>query len=74
MPAHIPRPDYADHPQGHPLSEIAERGSTTIKVLDDEEIEGLKVACKVRLKNAKYNTLLNSHVNNDLKIPGNNFS
>ena len=39
--------DYADHPDGHPLGEIAERGSTTVKVLNDEEIEGLKVACKV---------------------------
>lgn len=47
VPAHIPRPDYADHPQGYPLSEIAERGSTTVKVLDDEEIAGLKVACKL---------------------------
>lgn len=31
------------------MSELAERGSNTIKVLDDEEIAGLKVACKVRL-------------------------
>ncbi len=44
------RPDYADHPEGHPLSEIAEKGSTVIKVLDDEEIEGMKVACKVNFK------------------------
>lgn len=48
VPARIPRPDYADHPQGYPLSEIAERGSTTVKILDDEEIAGLKVACKVK--------------------------
>ena len=47
MPEHIPRPDYAIHPKGHPLSEIAERGSTNVKALDDEEIEGLKVACRV---------------------------
>jgi len=47
VPARIPRPDYADHPKGHPLSELAERGSTNVKVLDDEEIEGLKVACKL---------------------------
>jgi hypothetical protein len=47
VPPHIPRPDYADHELGHPLGEIAERGSTTVKVLDDEEIEGLKTACKV---------------------------
>ncbi len=43
------RLDYADHPDGHPLSEIAERGSTNVKVLTDEEIEGLKVSCKVIL-------------------------
>jgi methionyl aminopeptidase len=47
VPAHIPRPDYADDAQGRPFSEIAERGSTTVKVLDDEEIAGLKVACKL---------------------------
>ena len=41
--------DYADHPDGHPLSEIAERGNTNVKVLSDEEIEGLKVSCKVCL-------------------------
>lgn len=34
------RPDYADHPQGFPLSEQAVKGSGHIKVLDDEEIEG----------------------------------
>ena len=49
VPAQIVRPDYADHPEGHPLSEIAERGSTNVKVLDEEEIEGLKLACKVIL-------------------------
>ena len=49
VPPHIPRPDYADHPEGHPLSELAERGKTTVKVLDEEEIEGLRLACKVFL-------------------------
>ncbi len=47
VPAHIPRPDYADHTQGHPLGELAERGSTNVKVLSDEEIEGMRVACRV---------------------------
>ena len=47
VPPTIPRPDYADHPKGHPLGEIAERGSTQVKVLDDEEIEGMRVACRV---------------------------
>jgi methionyl aminopeptidase len=47
VPAHIPRPDYADHEQGYPLSEIAERGSTTVKVLNDDEIEGMRVVGKL---------------------------
>jgi methionyl aminopeptidase len=47
VPAHIPRPDYADHPDGHPLGEMAERGSTNVKVLDDEEIAGMRLACKL---------------------------
>lgn len=40
VPGNIMRPDYADHPQGFPLSEQAVKGSGHIKVLDDEEIEG----------------------------------
>ncbi|KAF7266901.1 hypothetical protein GWI33_019829 [Rhynchophorus ferrugineus] len=47
VPLEIGRPDYADHPQGYPLSEQAVKGSGHIKVLDDEEIEGMKVACKL---------------------------
>ncbi|KAH8293670.1 hypothetical protein KR054_002644 [Drosophila jambulina] len=43
MPEAIQRPDYADHPDGRSLSEEALRG-TKIKVLDDEEIEGMRVA------------------------------
>ncbi len=47
VPDHIPRPDYADHPLGKSLSEEKERGNTTIKILSDEEIEGMRVACKM---------------------------
>jgi len=47
VPPHIPRPDYAMHPQGVSLEERAAKHSSVIKVLDDEEIEGLKVACKL---------------------------
>lgn len=47
VPPHIPRPDYADHALGHPLGEIAERGSTIVKTLTDEEIEGMRVVCKL---------------------------
>ena len=47
VPDHIPRPDYADHPEGYPLSEQKLRGNTYVKQLDDEEIENLRVACKL---------------------------
>lgn len=47
VPAHIEQPDYGSHPEGIPESEEAIRGSTQIKVLDDDEIEGMRVACKV---------------------------
>lgn len=45
VPDHIKRPDYAV--TGIPVSEQAVRDSSQIKVLDDEEIEGMRVACKV---------------------------
>ena len=60
VPDHIPRPDYADHPQGHSLSEQSLRGNTVIKVLTDEEQEGLRVACKVCKIFHKVSTLLPS--------------
>lgn len=47
VPPHIGRPDYADHPTGFPASENAAKGSGQIKVLDDEEIEGMRVACRL---------------------------
>ncbi|VDI28071.1 methionine aminopeptidase 1-like [Mytilus galloprovincialis] len=47
VPDHIPRPDYAEHPEGVPLTERQMRGSTNIKILSDEEQEGLRVACKL---------------------------
>ncbi len=47
VPDHIPRPDYADHPDGYPASERAARGSTNIIQLSDEEQEGMRVAGKV---------------------------
>lgn len=47
VPPHIGRPDYADHPTGFPASEQAAKGSGHIKVLDDEEIEGMRVACRL---------------------------
>ncbi|CAH1965751.1 unnamed protein product [Acanthoscelides obtectus] len=47
VPESIQRPDYADHPQGFPISEQAVKGSGLIKVLDDEEIEAMRVSCKL---------------------------
>lgn len=47
VPERINRPDYASHSAGIPLSEHAVRGSGQIKILDDEEIEGMRIACKV---------------------------
>jgi len=44
VPSHIQRPDYADHDAGRSLSEEALRGNTSIKVLDDDEIEAMRVA------------------------------
>ena len=40
MPEHIPRPDYADHPQGFPLSEQKLKGNTYMRQLDADEIDG----------------------------------
>uniref|UniRef100_U5EZB0 Methionine aminopeptidase n=1 Tax=Corethrella appendiculata TaxID=1370023 RepID=U5EZB0_9DIPT len=47
VPANIVRPDYADHLKGKSLSEESFRGNTTIKILDDEEKEGMRVACRL---------------------------
>ena len=40
VPEHIPRPDYADHPQGFPLSEQKLKGNTYMRQLDADEIDG----------------------------------
>lgn len=50
VPDHIQRPDYADHPDGIPLSEQSVKLSSHIKVLNDEEQEEMRIACKVFLK------------------------
>jgi methionyl aminopeptidase len=47
VPPTIPRPDYAENDEGRPHSELALRGTSSIKILTDEEIEGMRVACKV---------------------------
>ncbi|KAI7871144.1 peptidase M24, structural domain-containing protein [Spinellus fusiger] len=45
VPEAIPRPDYAE--TGIPVSEQDVRSSTTIKVLNAEEIEGMRKVCKI---------------------------
>ncbi|KFM59924.1 Methionine aminopeptidase 1, partial [Stegodyphus mimosarum] len=47
VPDTIQRPDYADHPQGISLCETTLKGTTSIKILDEEEIEGVKLASKL---------------------------
>ncbi|CAH1795381.1 unnamed protein product [Owenia fusiformis] len=47
VPDHIRRPDYANHPEGFPLTEQKQKGSTYIRPLDDQEQEDLRVACKL---------------------------
>lgn len=45
VPDEIEKPDY--HKTGQPLSEIKVQTSKVIPVYSDEEIEGVKVACKI---------------------------
>ncbi|XP_072038923.1 methionine aminopeptidase 1-like [Amphiura filiformis] len=42
----IEKPDYADHPEGYPASEMEIKGATQIKQLRKEEIDGLRLACQ----------------------------
>lgn len=47
VPQSIPRPDYALHPQGVSFEERQAKKNRDVKVLDDEEKEGLRVACRL---------------------------
>ncbi|CAB4055011.1 map [Lepeophtheirus salmonis] len=47
VPEKIPRPDYAVHPDGIPLSETKMKGNTYVRILDEEEIEALRVSCRL---------------------------
>lgn len=47
VPDTIERPDYADHPRGVSACEVRLKGLNGIKVLDEEEIEGCKLASKL---------------------------
>lgn len=46
VPEAIPRPDYAEHPEGRSLSEEAARGKP-IQILSDEDLEQMRVVCKL---------------------------
>jgi methionyl aminopeptidase len=48
VPPHIPRPDYADHPDGVSNSERKDKSSDgNIRVYTPEEIEGIRAACVI---------------------------
>uniref|UniRef100_A0A1I7WSN1 Methionine aminopeptidase n=1 Tax=Heterorhabditis bacteriophora TaxID=37862 RepID=A0A1I7WSN1_HETBA len=47
VPLNIPRPDYALHPEGISFEERQAKNNRDIKVLDDEEKDGLRLACKL---------------------------
>jgi len=46
VPLHIERPDYADHPNGFPSSEMEVKRSTQIQVLSAEEIQAMRTVCR----------------------------
>ena len=47
VPPHISRPDYADHCKGYPLSEMAVCKSDPVKILSEDDIANMKIACKL---------------------------
>ncbi|XP_010136133.1 PREDICTED: methionine aminopeptidase 1-like, partial [Buceros rhinoceros silvestris] len=47
VPSYIQRPDYADHPLGMSESEQALKGTFQIKILSSEDIEGMRVVCRL---------------------------
>ncbi|XP_057310115.1 methionine aminopeptidase 1-like [Hydractinia symbiolongicarpus] len=47
VPEHIARPDYADHPEGYPASEMEVKRSTQIIVHTSEDIEKMRTVCRL---------------------------
>lgn len=47
VPDSIKRPDYADHPEGRALSEESIKDSTQIKILNEREIEAMRVSSRL---------------------------
>ncbi|KAG8013541.1 Methionine aminopeptidase 1 [Nibea albiflora] len=47
VPSDIQRPDYSDHPRGISESEQFLKGTSQIKILSPDDIEGMRVVCKL---------------------------
>ena len=47
VPESIMRPDYASHPEGRALSEESLKDSTQIKILNEQDIESMRVASRL---------------------------
>ncbi|KAG5848239.1 hypothetical protein ANANG_G00096350 [Anguilla anguilla] len=47
VPDNIQRPDYAEHPLGMSESEQTMKGTSQIKILSPEDIEGMRVVCRL---------------------------
>ncbi|KAM9701327.1 methionine aminopeptidase 1, partial [Menidia menidia] len=47
VPGDIQRPDYADHPRGMSESEQFLKGTSQIRILSPEDIEAMRVVCKL---------------------------
>ncbi|XP_063578730.1 methionine aminopeptidase 1 isoform X4 [Pongo abelii] len=47
VPSYIQRPDYADHPLGMSESEQALKGTSQIKLLSSEDVEGMRLVCRL---------------------------
>ncbi|KAJ3050079.1 Methionine aminopeptidase 1 [Rhizophlyctis rosea] len=47
VPAHIPRPEYADHPEGKSYKEEKASKSHAIDVLTPDEIEKMRISCRL---------------------------
>uniref|UniRef100_A0A3B3R3R1 Methionine aminopeptidase n=1 Tax=Paramormyrops kingsleyae TaxID=1676925 RepID=A0A3B3R3R1_9TELE len=47
VPENIQRPDYADHPLGMSELEQTLKGTSQIRILSPEDIEGMRIVCKL---------------------------
>ncbi|ELW63370.1 Methionine aminopeptidase 1 [Tupaia chinensis] len=59
VPSYIQRPDYADHPLGMSESEQALKGTSQIKLLSSEDIEGMRLVCRACIARNCYPSPLN---------------